>query len=303
MFAITAFLTTKARPMTVLLLLLLAGYAPTWAQKKANDHSPKQVEIPFTMDRNLTVITLKINDAGDFSFIFDTGTEGIVLSETVAQQLQLTGEGFTLTGRPNDPNPVQARNIQGIALAANGWRVAEQSGIALKTEDIFLPPGVAGIVSLSTFKGYLVTIDYGQSKIILRKGELSPKDRQVFAVDMQQIVATNIMVNGISVPAHLDSGGPEALTFPWEWQALLNLKGEPKKFAKAMTGSGEVELYKAQLSGSVVVGGITLMDPMITLVSGGFEAANIGYPFLREYLLTIDAAHQLARLVPLKKKR
>jgi Aspartyl protease len=295
----------KMKFASILTILMWIGYMPASASLPMTfaPGKPKAIQIPFTMDRNLIVISARLNDAEDCRFIFDTGTSNLTLSETIATRLKLTGEGFTSVGRPNDPNPAQARNVVLPAMAIEDFEIQNLAGVALADQDIFLPPGVAGIIGLHTFEGYLVTIDYAASKLVLTRGALKSGGEGVFAADVANIVEIKIWVAGKEMPANLDSGGPESMAFPLEWKSELPLKTEPVLFAKARTGSGEVEIYKSQLVGSIQIGDITLVDPEITLVSGGFPAINIGYPFLRKYALTVDMQQGLLRLLPPKKAK
>lgn len=286
------------------LFILFGLITPTWSHSFAASPLrplPKKLEIPFVMDRNLIIIRASIDGQSENKYIFDTGTSGLTLRQTFATQNKLQGEGFTTVGRPNDPNPVQARNIVVSRFSIAGFETQNVAGTAVPDEGIFLPPGVVGIVSLSLLDGYCVTIDYDRSRLVLQRGTLKEGDPHVFPVNATEILETKLMVNGKEMPANLDSGGPESMSFPLEWKSDLTLKGEPVLFAKALTGSGEVELYRAQLIGKIVLGDIELVDPQITLVSGGFPAVNIGYPFLRQYMMSVDRVQGLIRLAPNKR--
>jgi Aspartyl protease len=257
----------------------------------------KKIQIPFTMDRNLTIVCAELNGQAAQKFIFDTGTEGFTLSEAMATQLELKGEGYTEVGRPNDPNPARARNIVLPSLSMKGFTAHDLPGVAMAEADLFLPPGVVGIVGLRLFQGYLVTIDYANGLLILQQGVLSTEAPSVFPVNLTHIVETTIKVNGKEMLTNMDSGGPESMSFPLEWKDALNLKSEPVLYARARTGSGEVEIYKSQLIGTIEIGDIVLHDPEITLVSGGFLAVNVGYPFLKKYAVTFDMVNGLMRLM------
>ncbi len=289
--------------LLILMGCLLGMTAPALAKDPSFDPAGKTFEIPFEMDRNLIVIRARIAEKPDNKFIFDTGTSGLTLSESFATQNKLQGEGFTAVGRPNDPHPVQARNIVVHGLSIGGFETSEVAGVAVPDEGIFLPPGVAGIVSLSIFDGYCVTIDYAHARLRVQRGILKAGGRGVIALEDSEILESKISVNGKEMPANLDCGGPEHITFPLEWKSELALKGEPVLFAKALTGSGEVEIYKSQLIGMIQIGDIQLQDPEITLISGGFPAINIGYPFLLAHTLSVDRALGLIRLQPSKKPK
>jgi Aspartyl protease len=286
-------------------ILLLAAFGAVQANTNvAFDPSPpakSKVRVPFVMDRNLIIIEAQVGEGPVSKFIFDTGTQGFVLRDTQADAWGLKGEGFAEMGRPGDPNPFKVRNISVPELTVEGLKLREVAGIAAG-EELFLPPGAVGIIGMKVFEGYLVTIDYAKSMLIISKGELQTNGPGVIPINLAEIVEGKIKVNGQEMLAFFDSGGPEALSFPLEWQSQLKLKAEPERYARARTGSGEVDLYRAQLLGEIQIGSIKLTDPAITLVSGGFPGINIGFPFLRNYAVTIDMQHGLLRLTAPKKR-
>jgi hypothetical protein len=282
--------------LTSVHLFILTSCAQNKSQSKVND-TKGSIEIPFTMDRNLILIRASINNQAENTYVFDTGTQGVVLNKTIVAQYHLTGKGVTRTGSPNDPIGVEAKNIDIPSMNINGFTDKKIQGIEVDDQNIFSPNAV-GIIGISFFNGNLVTIDYKESKLIITKGALKADDTSVFKVDISQVIETSIKVNDQLLAAHIDSGGPEALSFPLEWKDKLKLKSEPVRFAKARTPSGEVDIYRTQLEGTIQIGSIMLKDPKITMVSGGFYTINIGYKFLKEFTATIDMVNGLMKIVP-----
>jgi Aspartyl protease len=238
-------------------------------------------EIPFTMDRNLMLI-------------YDTGTTGLVLSETLVQENKLKITGKTTIQSPNSAAPDQVNTLTVSTLKLNSFEIKNLDGVAVPPQQIF-SPNAAGIIGLSAFKGNLVTIDFRNSKLILTKGKLDISDEKVIKIDLSKVPEGYVKVNGEEMLAHFDCGGPEAISFPMEWKSKLKLKSEPVLFAKARTPGGEVEIYKSQLVGTISFGSIELKDPSITLVTGGFGTINFGSPFFQKYTTTIDMVNRLMR--------
>jgi len=50
-----------------------------------------KIEIPFSLDRNLILIQVNIDAIGNRNFIFDTGTEGIMLMDSIANNYKVSG--------------------------------------------------------------------------------------------------------------------------------------------------------------------------------------------------------------------
>jgi Aspartyl protease len=252
------------------------------------------IEIPFTMDRNLILIKAKMTGKKEYGFIYDTGTTGLVLSETLVKEQNLKITGTTTIQSPNSAQPDNVNTVVIPIVKLNDFEIKNLDGVAVPPQQIF-SPNASGIIGLSAFKGNLVTIDFKSSKLIVKRGALDISDKAVIKVDLSRAPEAYVKVNGEEMLSHFDSGGPEAISFPMEWKSKLKLKSEPVLFAKARTPGGEVEIYKAQLDGMISLGSIELRDPSITLVTGGFGAINFGSPFFQKYTTTIDMANQLMR--------
>jgi hypothetical protein len=256
------------------------------------------IEIPFTLDINRLIVKAKINGKGDYSFIFDTGAQGVILNDSLAKALDLKGEGYSPFGSPNNPNAIQAKNIDIPLFSVNGFESKNEEAVSVEFKKVFPSSKHDGIFGLSVFKGHLVTINYPDSKIIINKGELKENEEGVVKVDLSRILALKGKIDGREIPIHFDSGSPSFITLPMEWKSNLTLKSEPTFFAKGRMASGEVDLYRASLSGKIQVGAVSITDPDIILKTGGIPAANFGYAFLKNYLLTIDMVNHLLKMVP-----
>jgi hypothetical protein len=282
-----------ARFLIPSLVLLVAVSACAQSAEAPTD----RIEIPFTLVKNRITVKAKINNNGTFNLVFDTGAEGIVLNDSVAKALKLKGKGVTELGGPGNSMPVKAKNIDIPLLTLNDFSAKNLQGVAVDHKDA--PPfNNDGVFGLSVFKGYLVTINYPESKLIISKGALKESDKDVIKIDLTRILESHVKLNGKEVLAHFDSGSPEYIALPMEWKTDLKLKSEPTFFAKARIGGGEAEVYKAQLSSKVEIGSLLINDPEITLITGGFPAVNLGFQFLKNYSLTIDMVNQLLRITP-----
>jgi len=251
-------------------------------------------EIPFIMDRNLILIKAKVNCKKEYGFIYDTGTTGLVLSEELVEENKIKVTGTTTMQSPNSVEPDKVNTVVVPKLSLSDFEIKNLDGVAVPPQQIFSPKA-AGIIGLSVFKGNLVTIDFINSKLVLKNGKLDASDKSVIKADLSRAPEAYVKVNGEEMLAVFDCGGPEAISFPMEWKSKLKLKSEPVLFAKARTPGGEVEIYKSQLVGTISFGSIELKDPNITLVAGGFGAINFGSPFFQKYTTTIDMVNQLMR--------
>lgn len=283
--------------MKKVILVFILQLAVALAHSQNLVSSSSRVEIPFTMDRNLIMIKAKINADKEYDFIFDTGTGGFVLRDSLVKLNKLKQKGFITLASPQDNSTVQKPNYITPSIDFGAFSLKKQQTMAINGENIFSPTAM-GIIGLSAFNGYLVTIDYKNSKLIVEKGKILANDKNAITLKPLMILETDIMLNGKAMAAHFDCGSPSYMAIPMDWKADLNLQAEPTLAGRGRTPNGEFEVYRAKMLGKVEIGNQVIENPDITLLTGGFRAINLGFEFFKRNLITIDLANRKLRIVP-----
>ncbi|MGL4598565.1 MAG: aspartyl protease family protein [Bacteroidia bacterium] len=287
------------KSITILLLFsinIVSAFAQGPKQTSKSSETSERFEIPFTLTFGKIIIQTEINKRGQYNFIFDTGTQGFIIDDSLANALNLKSEGFEIVRSPNDTVGQKVKTVQVAELTVAKFPCQQKEGLALDMQQLCPIPNVVGIIGLDAFKGYTLIINYPQSKLVVSRDYLQASDSSVLALNLSPIFETTFLLNAKQTPTHFDSGSPEYITLPMEWKDQLKLKAEPVFLTKARVASGEVEIYKAQMIGTIQVGHLKLIDPEITFITGGFTAANFGYRFLKDYIITIDTVHNLFRI-------
>jgi hypothetical protein len=274
--------------------LLLSIYLylanPILAQKNT------KIEIPFTMDRNLVVIKAKINYNEIRNFIFDTGTEGIMLLDSIANQYKVSGLDtlVTPTGEfVGTQEKVTVPEIRFEELSLKNIQAAKMPRQMLFSDQ------VVGIIGMQAFVGYLITLDYVNSKLILEKGDLKPQVN-VIPINLDHILEAKVKLNNKEVLAHFDCGGAGYISVPKSWDSIYKLKTEPILVGKGRTPMGDFDVYKTELDGAIEIGNYKISNPKISLVTGDFFfAINFGYGFFKEHRITIDTKNKLMKIIVL----
>lgn len=259
----------------------------TFAQKN------KRIEIPFTMDRNLILINGNISKNGNQTFIFDTGTEGIMLSEELANKYKVVGLDTMVTPNGefagvNEKVSIPKINFEGLVLSKK---------IATKfPKQMIFSNKAVGIIGMQTFVGYMITIDYANSKIILEEGSLLQQPN-VISITLDHLLEAKVKLNGKDVSAHFDCGGAGYISIPKGWDSIYKLKTDPTLSNKGRTPMGDFDVYKAELDGDIEIGNYKLTNPNVNLVTGDFfTSINFGYGFFKEHLITIDTKNKLMQI-------
>lgn len=269
------------------LILSLTAATATFAQKN------KQIDIPFTMDRNLIIIKAQIAKNVTHSFIFDTGTANIMLLDSIANQYKVAGLDTIVT--PNGEFVGTQAKVVLPKISFEGLTLKEKNAIAMPRQMLFSDK-VVGIIGMQTFMGYMITLDYKNSKIILQKGSLFQQPN-VIPINLDHILEAKVILNNKEVLAHFDSGGASYISIPKSWDSIYKLKTEPVLSNKGRTPMGDFDVFNADLDGDIEVGNYKIYNPKISLVTGNFFfAVNFGYGFFREHLITIDTKNKLMQI-------
>ncbi len=150
-----------------------------------------------------------------------------------------------------------------------------------------------GIIGMQTFVGYMITIDYKNSKLILEEGSLANVP-SVIPIKLDHILEAKVKLNNKEVLAHFDCGGVDYVSIPKGWDTIYKLKKEPLLTNKGRTPMGDFDVYKTTLDGNIEIGTYILTNPDISLVTGDFFwAINFGYNFFKQHLITIDTKDKL----------
>jgi hypothetical protein len=248
------------------------------------------IEIPFTMDRNLILIKAKLTNNGTQNFIFDTGTEGIMLWNELASKYKVVGLDSMTTPDGVFVETQEKVNIPTITF--DGLSLNNKVATKIPRQMIFSNKA-AGIIGMQTFVGYMITLDYTNSKIILEKGSLI-NEKNTIPINLDHILEVIVKINNKEVLAHFDCGGAGYISVPKSWDTIYKLKTEPIFLTKGRTPMGDFDVFRTELDGEIEVGNYKISNPKINLVTGNFfNSINFGYEFFKEHLITIDTKNKL----------
>lgn len=253
------------------------------------------VTLPITYTAGLPTIAVSIAGKA-YKLGFDTGAPGpLRLSEAVTQALGLTQIGELRASDPSGVNP-SSRPL---------FKIAEFQLGSVKVKDwlattLPLRPGkldtLDGIIGLSAFDGYVVTIDYAANQLTIAKGKLPAADgKQRFAYDGDPIPTVPMTVDGKAIKAHVDTGNVAAALFvPADFAASLPQAGAAKKVGQAKTVSQVIDVSEIPV-GSVSVGDLKLNVPAVRYPAV-VPFGTLGSSALTGIVLKVDPASKIVQL-------
>jgi hypothetical protein len=251
----------------------------------------KEVSLSMHWFVRKPVVEVKINGKGPFRFYLDTGAQGCVLDQALADELKLPVVGEARVGSPGGKGVPGKRvrldrmEVGDVVLSTVPAVSFDRSGLAADKD------GPRGVLSTAIFSGLLVTLDYPRSRLEIRRGELPAADgKQVFKYDgKRRLPRVRLSVAGQEVDVHLDSGSPGGIMLPLELAKRLPLAGKPVKVGRGKRVDQEVIIWGAKLNGTVKLGQYVLKDPELRFQDIPGAPGHVGYGFLRRFAVTLDA--------------
>jgi len=264
----------------------------------------EEVSMPLLWFNKKPVIELRINGKGPFRFYLDTGAQGSVLGQDLADELKLPVDGEARVGSPGGKGlPAKQVRLDNVEIGD-----AMLSAMpALSFDRSALGSGKdnpRGVLSASVFPGYLVTLDYPQSRLVIRRGELPPPDGvKVFAYDAKSpLPEIHLDIAGTPVTVHLDSGAPSGITLPLVLAERLPLASKPVEVGRGKRVDQEVIILGAKLKGQVKLGEYVLDNPDLRFQDIPNVKGQVGFDVLRHFAVTLDSKNRRLQLVEKKEK-
>lgn len=147
------------------------------------DEEKTKVSIPFTLQNNLVIIPVVVNDAIPLHFVVDTGVRTAIITDRSYTDLLKVDYVRRLTMVGADGiTPVNALVAQNISLRLPGVIGTAQSVLVLEEDYLLLSKtlgsDVHGIIGYELFSRYVVELDYQTSTMTLHDPRhFKPKKR------------------------------------------------------------------------------------------------------------------------------
>jgi hypothetical protein len=254
-----------------------------------------KVQIPMDLTRHVPVIEAKVNGKGPFRFQVDTGYGGMIqVTPALAQQLALPVIGEGISGDPSGKNQKTVRILSAESVdvgdAHFGQVEVSEGGPHFE--------GIDGVIGLHLFNSLIVTFDYPNKRFEVDGGGLPAADgANVLTYNVEHGVPNiEVDVAGQKVKTDIDSGSPALLSLPLSLAKSLPLASEPQVVGHGRTPANEFDIYSAPMNGEAHIGAITLVNPRVDFVDL-FPVGNLGFRFLKDYVVTFDPANHRVRFV------
>jgi predicted aspartyl protease len=289
--------------------------------------------VPFTPvpdDHGGPLVKVRIDDKADATFIVDTGTNGCMISESLAAKLHLPDAPTPMRDGKPDPDilfgktarAVKIRRLELAPKPGGGPMVfqAVDGGhyVVAKDSYFYVAPGVTvdGILGANFLVNFAASFDFSADQMILiQPGVMSA--HQVGLLGYGQAGGTEFPLKDkgtdterdeFSVSALLGSGtatrsvdlevdtGSKVTTIPRDAAQALSLKPEGEQPVAGGT-SGDRVLDRSTVS-SLSLGDIRVLDRPVLYPDKGDYPSLLGMDILKGYKILIDYPARKVYLMP-----
>lgn len=249
---------------------------------------------PLHLRGAMPVVEVTLNGVGPFAFAIDTGAGMQAdIDPSVAARLKLDPIGKIRTGDPTQQND---RDLDATRIASIEFGGAEFRNVVaiIRPQRITKDyPEIDGILGFALFTDCLLTLDYPAMQVRLAKGSLplaNGSDVLNFEIE-NHIPVIEIAVGTLRMKAHIDSGNFVAgFLLPEEIAEQLPLLSPPVSAGRVRSISNVIEIKQAPLKSTIHIGRFVFHQA--TIAFPALSDANVGFPVLKEFVLTFDQKNQ-----------
>jgi Aspartyl protease len=295
----------KTKTLRMLLPVWLTVCSPMWAQTKPATPAPTSTAgqeaayaVPLVLFHGRPLVNVMINGHGPFKLVLDTGASDIVLDDRLTAELNIQKLGKASITGPDGKEAMDHQKIRIAELRLGPARIADFEAASTDFSGMFRDAdSPRGVLSGTAFPGSVITIDYPHSELRVRAGSLPAADSAtIFDYElMDELPAVSASLAGQTLRLHIDTGSPAGITLGGNFMKTIPLVSEPEVVGRARLVSGEVKVWGGQLKGTFRLGAIMSESPDIEFLES-VPYGNLGYRFLRDYSLSIDAASHRIQL-------
>jgi hypothetical protein len=282
-------------------LIVAITLSCSWHAREAHSagSAAKPLEIPMKIEGGMPTIELMVNGKGPFVFGIDTGAQGGArIDSSLMEKLALKPSGQVQATDGSGRNPQMAEMVKLDSIEIGSLRFADVTAGSRNYRKSPRPLDIDGILGLSVFSEYLVTLDYPAKLLRLEKGEL-PKADGAEILDYKSkggIPLLELSVGSTKIDAHLDSGNMVgAFVLPTALAEKLTRASEPVVVGRARSASGEMEIKQVQVKDVIRLGRHEFPEPTVTYPALS-DIGNVGAKTLSQFVVTFDQKNERVRL-------
>jgi hypothetical protein len=316
----------RVAPAGVCLLLLLGAASGAVAQPSdlpfhLEKPGKQQVRLPFYFQRNLIIVEVKLNGAGPYNFLLDTGVATSIITDpslTPLLRLRPGAEVYRVAG-VGEEEPLEAHYADSIRVTLPGI-VAPALPFLVLSADVLNLSGyvgmpIHGILGYDIFRSFVIEIEPNATQLVLhapagyqpRRGRRWTRVPLVLERRKPYLTVPVGLTDSLTLPLKLvlDTGAGHALSIETTSDPRLQV---PEQRLRSQLGrglSGAINGYLGRVR-SLQLGRYQLQTLLTSFPEANSAAlrtdvprnGNIGFELLKRFDLVIDYSRREVWLRP-----
>jgi hypothetical protein len=281
----------------------------------------QQVQVPFQLQRNLIIVSVRLNDTGPYNFLLDTGVgTSLITAPAIADSLHLRqGQLYRVVGAGGEATGLLAYESSGVRFSLPGV-VAPNMTLLVLSEDVLNLSGyvgmpIHGILGSEFFRSFVVTIRPAQNRLLLDAPATYQAPRSTRWASLPLSIESNKpyitipvqLSDSLTLPLKLvlDTGAGHALSLEVGSHPRLTIPAHhlPSELGRGLTGVVRGSLGRVA---RLQLGRYRLRSVLTSFPDSGDVRSrtevprngNIGFELLKRFSLIIDYPHQRLLLRP-----
>ncbi|WBO82803.1 aspartyl protease family protein [Hymenobacter yonginensis] len=316
----------RVAPAGVCLLLLLGAASGAVAQSsdlpfRLEKPGKQQVRLPFYFQRNLIIVEVKLNGAGPYNFLLDTGVATSIITDpslTPLLRLRPGAEVYRVAG-VGEEEPLEAHYADSIRVTLPGI-VAPALPFLVLSADVLNLSGyvgmpIHGILGYDIFRSFVIEIEPNATQLVLhapagyqpRRGRRWTRVPLTLERRKPYLTVPVGLTDSLTLPLKLvlDTGAGHALSIETTSDPRLRV---PEQRLRSQLGrglSGAINGYLGRVR-SLQLGRYQLQTLLTSFPEANSAAlrtdvprnGNIGFELLKRFDLVIDYSRREVWLRP-----
>ena len=252
------------------------------------------VVIPVDTDQNLPIVECTLDGHGPYRFLLDTGSEGIIVTDRIADSGRFEVIPAVGSARVGDKDVRVRRAVRFNEVRIRGATFSGVDAVVLPQ----LPPVIDadGVLGFPLFAHCTMTLSFAERSLILDTQSLpDPNGQDVLELQKNKMLPQVAVSSGEThFVVLLDTGSQFGLTVDRATSRQLPFAAEPVPGPVSLLIVGGVESYVGRLKKALQVGVFSFDQPTVRI--SPIEQLSIGNEILKHFQLSFDQQKGVVQL-------
>lgn len=286
--------------LPLLLCATVSFGVPTTTPSPANQPVPPRqtkgsgsADVAMNLQSRRPSISARINGGEPLEILYDTGSQGAVISQSLATKLDLKVIGEALIGSPAGGTPISAKVVMVDRLDIGNYQARDIEAVIM--DDGKLPANTNMIIGNNQFSGAQIELNFAEQRFRLSIAANSDSAGWN-SLDGRGLPTATVTIGKEIIPLYIDSGNPGWLDLPKSVADKVPLKGPLRETGMIKLVDRSIARFAAPMD---VVANVAGTDVRLVgdITFAEFRFANLGSRALKTARLLIDMPNKRWKLM------